>query len=233
VIGSVIILAGGAGTRWGNHTGKQKHLLEVDGERLIDRTVRLARKYAEHTNIHVVSEGLFVGGTQAVRPRTVLGTDHDKLAAYSHYWDSASRTVILWGDIWLSEAGAEKIFTDESDDILWFGRLGPSYITGKRYGEFWAVGFTAEASSDFAAAVRVAARRFKRGEIPRDNSWSVYFTLHPECKLLDGTYGRAKTWREVDDQTEDFDFPHDWDRWIKRHESGKWGPCTAEEMTAR
>ena len=39
------ILANGEGKRWGNYKGVPKHLIEIDGETLIDRTVRLLAKY--------------------------------------------------------------------------------------------------------------------------------------------------------------------------------------------
>ena len=36
----ILILADGEGKRWGNYKGVPKHLLEIDGERLIDRMIR-------------------------------------------------------------------------------------------------------------------------------------------------------------------------------------------------
>jgi len=230
---TIVILAGGSGTRWGNYQGVQKHFLEVDGSTIIGRTVFLAKTYTEGASIVLV-----VSDTHQpwplrcykIEPQQVLGTDHDKLIGSRQVWSPWNRTVIIWGDIWLSEAGAKQIFTDDSDDILWFGRLGKSYITGKNYGEPFAVSFEASAIEDFVAAIRLAARQFKRGEITDAHTWGVYYNLHPAARLPDGTHGGAKTWREIDDWTEDFDYPHDWDLWVKRYQSGKGSPRTAEEM---
>lgn len=41
---TAIIICAGDATRWGNYLGVPKHLIEIEGERLLDRTVRLLRE---------------------------------------------------------------------------------------------------------------------------------------------------------------------------------------------
>ena len=42
-----IIMADGKGKRWNYYNDIPKHLIEIDGETLLERTVRLLKKYHE------------------------------------------------------------------------------------------------------------------------------------------------------------------------------------------
>ena len=42
-----VIMADGQGTRWNNYMGIPKHLIEIDGEPIIARTVRLLNEIAK------------------------------------------------------------------------------------------------------------------------------------------------------------------------------------------
>jgi len=213
---SIIILAGGKGTRWGNYTGKPKHFLKVDGETLIARLVRLAKQHAPEAAIFIVGPKLAFpcDGVTTIAPRRILGTDHDKLIGAQEHWATDGRTLVMWGDVWLSDAGAATMFRDDSEPVLWFGRLGPSAVTGKRYGEFWGVSFEADQHKRFVKAATAASEKFRAGKVKRDNSWSIYAQM-TGAKQRGLVYDRAECWREIDDFTEDFDFPIDWDRWWK------------------
>ena len=45
-----LIACSGKGTRWKNYLGVPKHLIKIDGERLLDRTIRLIKErvHAKH-----------------------------------------------------------------------------------------------------------------------------------------------------------------------------------------
>ncbi|GAG87713.1 unnamed protein product, partial [marine sediment metagenome] len=40
-----IIIADGKGDRWNNYLGVAKHFIEIEGETIIERTIRLIKKY--------------------------------------------------------------------------------------------------------------------------------------------------------------------------------------------
>jgi len=50
-----VIMADGKGSRWKNYKGIPKHLIEINGEKIIQRTIRLLREYAPQNEIIVTS----------------------------------------------------------------------------------------------------------------------------------------------------------------------------------
>lgn len=194
-----IIACAGKGRRW---TGPcAKHLIEIDGETLLDRSLRLIG--VDHS-IYVMSStesgGIYV--------KTDSTNEVDKILSSQELWAESGYTRILFGDTWFSEAAMRKILNDHHP-LRWFGRFGGSSLTGKDYGEIFALSFHTSAQSKLVAHAKAA------GESNTDvaGAWATYRHMHGIPLWCADMLGGD--WTEIDDWTEDFDFEIDLVRWLK------------------
>ncbi len=108
-----------------------------------------------------------------------------------------------------------------ADDFRWTFRQHPSIITGTPYGENFAVTFTRSAQCHVEDAIAYTRRQLVEHRIPRGGGWEVYrrsvdvpYSVH-EC---------PSHCDNVDDWTDDFDYPDDYDRWHARRVDSKTPP---------
>jgi hypothetical protein len=207
-----LIAAAGEGKRWGNHLGVPKHLIEIDGERLLDRTVRQFSPHGE--TLIVAPPGDERYGSP---PARIVHPDPDprlhgvgKLLSSREHW--SGETVLLLGDVWFSTAAVNEILRGHGS--WWFaGRMGASAVTGGRWGEIFAAGFNPEAYDLIDGAARKVARLGCSGRLPGAKLWHLYRLLSGARDLKE--HRRYGHWVEIDDRTEDFDTPRDLAAWLK------------------
>lgn len=204
---SVLIPCGGDGARWGDFRGTPKQLIDFDGTPLLELlAARLHAAGADSVGVVSADERFRVPGTVLLEPcRLSLGTDLDKLQTTRPHWQWAGRTWIVWGDVWLSEAGARAMFEPDQPSIAWYGRSGRGMLTGKRYRELWGLSFEVDAQLELVEALMRANRRcLEQREKPL--AWLV---LEERRRAS----GEPHELVEIDDRTEDFDYPRDLVRW--------------------
>ena len=205
-----IILAAGKSERWGNHLGIRKHELVVDGETLLARMIRQLRSRAVDD---IVLVGPYDYGVTNFHPQR--GEDGiDGRLASRPVWHPTGRTVILMGDVFYSENCMDAIAANTHEPRL-FCRFTASEKTGKPYGEIWANSFMPAHQEAHAASLARVLALHRSGRIRRAGLWESYMLDHgkllPRPQLAN--HGHATV---IDDWTEDFDYPHDWDRWVTR-----------------
>ncbi|GAG00873.1 unnamed protein product, partial [marine sediment metagenome] len=102
-----LIMAGGSEQRWGQYLGVHKHLLPINGERLLDRTVRQLLAHGAH-QITVVAKypEYDVPGTQRVFP---VDLDSGGAIASRDFWSETARTTVLFGDVFFTEDAIDRI----------------------------------------------------------------------------------------------------------------------------
>lgn len=139
----VIIPAAGEGERWAAHGGITKHEALIGRERIIDR---LVRQVSGHTDNILVIGSLRVAKASVRKPRLdPAKRDIDKIASSRHLWSTEERTLILFGDVVLTDWAAGRILEDDHEGWRVYGRHGASEETGKRYGELFALSVMPEA----------------------------------------------------------------------------------------
>jgi hypothetical protein len=200
----VLVLCGGPSKPfegWGNPV---KHLLEVEGEVLLHRTVRMAREYSP--DVHVISP------RDDTRYKVEGAARHDEKLDHPmptvthmfwpsrHLWNLSGRTVLLLGDVWFSEAAMRTIMSDTHEWAV-FGRAEGSRFTGCKYGEIWAFVFdyTEHDTLDLAIAKAAMPRSLYGGGTV--TGWEVLAAMGGQPFI------------EINDFTEDFDSPRDLRRW--------------------
>lgn len=203
-------MAGGESLRWKRHLGVRKHELVVDGETLLARMIRLVRERGVRD---ICLVGPYDCGVQNYVPKRHKSIIDGRLSVQP-IWNKRGRTVVLMGDVWYSDAAMDAIVAGNGSEPCIFARFGPSAVTGKTYGEIFADSFMPDYHREQIRLFSEVLRLTQRGRLRRAGLWQAYLLTHghafPEAVA---NYGDAV---EIDDWTEDFDYPHDWDRWIAR-----------------
>jgi hypothetical protein len=210
-----VIPCAGSGERWANYRDVPKPLVCIEGQTLLQRAVQLLHRERPGVRIYVVGTDprLAVDGAELVEPDPRgLGCDFDKLTCKSSRWSSGGRTFILWGDVWWSDTAMSRICAPGQPPLAWYGRNGPSRITAKPYRELWGCSVLPEMRETLLGGCIDAAGMFHAGIIPRALAWFVYALMTQQDARF--TLRMVPEFVEVDDWTEDFDFPRDLNRWL-------------------
>jgi len=223
-----IIMAAGAGSRWGQAGLTSKHELVVDGETLLGHTCRLLVANGVED---IVISGPYphyypLYGATNFLPSVETDIVDGRLAV-RELWNTEGRTVILMGDVYYTESAIRTIVRHGGTEPHMFARFGKSRVTGKPNAEIWANSFMPEHHVAHEASLRQAhalmVPRFgSSGEpILRAGMWESYLLDHG--MLID----RPSPWwiadlgdaTVIDDWTEDFDYPEDYLKFIERRKA--------------
>jgi hypothetical protein len=216
-----ILMCAGAGKRWNNYLGIRKHLLQIGKERLIDRTVRLLRERTDaEICIAAFDDGYDVAGARRFEPPHGRDnyTDTDKFLCSVDYWSADDQTILVYGDVFFTSAAMNAI-TSFNGHYSFFGRPGPSECTGRPWAEMFALSFAPAARETVRSAILAVRDLLVAGKIKRGGGWEVYrFLKHmvPIC-LLERAQPVADSFVTIDDSTDDFDHPADFEEWKRRY----------------
>lgn len=215
-----IIICAGEATRWGNYLNTRKHLITLEGEIILHRTVRLLRERGiEDIHIIVKDDDMIEkyrteGAKLTIAKLNPENVDADKFLSSRDHWEENGRTILIYGDTYLSEECMDKIVGYDSTDIHFFGRFDASALTGTPWGELFAISVYAFQLEKFEACLKHVAEAYKSGKITRCGGWELYRCINgqPDDKLR--KHVRLGHFTEVDDWSDDFDYPKDYDSWI-------------------
>jgi hypothetical protein len=226
-----LILAAGVGYRWHDYLGVRKHLLPLDGETVLARTVR--QLAARDCGVWVVGPdlpGYRLPDAQLYTPTGYAGTGPstgtqvDKFLSSRPLWNPAGSTVWLWGDVWWSDDGMDALTGWPGDGWQVWLRPGRSRTTGRGHGEMFAHAFAPDLHAAEEAACLRVARLHKAGLIPWLNTggWALYRAMLnlPDDQVHGWVDGRNAT--VIDDWTDDFDQPRDYVTWYGRRAAGRY-----------
>ena len=208
-----IILCAGTGERWGNFLGSPKHLIEIDGERLIDRTVRLIKAFSnDKTDIFIVANNdsrYEIDGCKLFIPEKNLQIGRaDQYINSKQLWNKEGRTIIFFGDVWFSEFCMKSIMQNMDKDWTTFGRKGGSVITGHPWTEPFAHSFYPDQMHMLEEILNKMIKEFQEKKTLEIGFWASYLSM-------------ISRFFQIDDFTDDFDFPRDYKCWIKNWERFK------------
>lgn len=209
---TALILCAGSGERWHNYQGVPKQLLEFGGETLLERSVRLLRSHNITNSIIVTrSPDMHIYNVRSFSPNK---TAHivDTVASTTALW--SSRTIILLGDVFYS-TNAMKRIVGSTELFRVFGRPWPSIYSGCTHGELFALSFAPEFHASLLLHLGRVSDHGNHGG--RGNLWNLYQSIlrFPyNSKLYEGDILSI-----IDDFTDDFDRPHEYDRAARRYEA--------------
>jgi len=189
-----IIMADGKGTRWNNYQDIPKHFIRVDGETLLERTVRLLHEKDGNCEVIITShdERYEVEGAYRYEPQNnVLEIDRFTRELIE------DNVCFLYGDTYYSDDSVDIIVNSISEDLLFFGN------------EKSIVAVKVSDASVFKQHIQNVTNLFVAGKIKDCKGWQVYqsfMNLPYDQKQIDKKYVYIK------DGTKDFNAPEDLDK---------------------
>ena len=215
---TAIIICAGEGGRWDNYLGVSKHFAPVDDEPILHRMVRLLNEYditpwvVGNTNEYLVKGSILYLPT--LNPDN---EDADKFLSSQDLWDDEEgRTIVFYGDVFFTEEAMARIVNFEGKDWVMFGRSKASEITRCPYPECFALSFYAEHIPEQLDAFKRAIEHYFVAKLEKPGGWGLYQQMR--SKRVDNFQDRFEN---IDDFTEDFDFPVDYDEFIIRWDKAK------------
>ena len=189
-----IIMADGKGTRWQNYNDIPKHFIEINGETLLARTVRLLKQGDSGCEVIITSHDprYEVEGATRYEPKN----NHLEIDRFTEEL-IADNVCFLYGDTYYSEEAAETIIKTEADDILFFGNRRSIVAIKVADGEL------------FRGHVDRVRQLFMEGKIEKCIGWQVYQSF---MGLPFGDKKIESKYIILEDSTEDFNSPEDYNR---------------------
>ena len=189
-----IIMADGKGTRWRNYNDIPKHFIEINGETLLERTVRLLRQGDPDCEVIITSHDprYEVEGARRYEPEN----NYLEIDRFTEELIE-DNVCFLYGDTYYSDEAAETIIGAAAEDILFFGNQRSIVAIKVADGEL------------FRSHVHRVRELFLEGKIEKCIGWQVYQSflgLPFGEKKIDSKYVLIK------DGTEDFNSPEDFNR---------------------
>lgn len=210
----IVVLAAGQSERF----GRPKHLEVVAGETLLGRQLRLWHEKGARLTVIAPPESMedYRGGSVTPAewvPRSFpVSTNAKKYREALNVVDEGD-LVVTFGDVFFTRHAIDRIHAGcTGDDIRLFCRFGPSAYTGKAWGEPFAIFLPQTQRPRFTDALEWVIREYAAGRIWRDGVWEI-------AKHLEGIPAQRfhehlplDMFAEIDDLTDDVDFPEDLDR---------------------
>ena len=224
-----LIACSGKGDRWNNYMNSPKHLINVNGEILLHRTVRMIKeRQSNNDTIHIVAfDNIYsIFGTHLIIPK--YSTVEEKNMHYNYpfiyvsknMWSTDSNTIILFGDVYFTDFAMDTIFSNinKSHQYLFFGRENASQFTGCQYGELFGMSFNFDFVNTLWENVIEIKNLYDKKLISRFIHWELYRKLE---SIPLKSHKIKNNFVEINDFTDDFDFPHDYDKWKKHWDDAK------------
>lgn len=189
-----IIMADGRGSRWKNHRGLPKHLMEVDGETLLQRTVRLLRELDPGCSVTITSHDprYEVEGAVRYEPQN----NHLEIDRFTYELIEPD-VCFLYGDTFYSEKALREIIETPAESLLFFGSEKTIFAVKVRDAEM------------MKSHIDKVKECYLAGEIKDCKGWQVY-QVHAGLPFGDKTV--TESYRVVRDSTRDFNSPTDWEQ---------------------
>lgn len=203
----VFILCAGRALRWNDFTTLPKHLVQIDGETLLDRIVRqLSTRRVQEIAVVANDERLQRPGCALLSPDQCRWAA-ETLATTRHGWNG--NTAILLGDVYYTDQAMNDILACV-EPLAVFGRPGPSRLTGSCWAEIFALRIRKSGIARMDSAIQQAIRDAERGG--RGKLWEIYRSLTGQPLRGKRIQLDERIFRTIDDLTDDVDTPEEWQR---------------------
>lgn len=184
-----VIMADGKGTRWNNFNEIPKHFIEIDGERIIDRCVRLLKENDSGCEIIITSHDprYDIPGTTRYEPlNNILEIDRFTSELI------CDNICFMYGDTYYSENAIKTVTETPAEDILFFGNSKSIMAVKVSDGDL------------FRMHVDRVRKLYLEGKLKTCKGWQVYQSF---TGLAPDTIGDNFVF--IEDSSRDFNSPED------------------------
>lgn len=201
-----VIMAGGNYNKWET----PRHLTKLNGERIIDRTIRLLKENGIE-KVYISSNNPMFDTCDAIRLEHSNNYSNNN-GQESGYWLDAyypfpnnEQVCYLYGDVYYSENAIKTIVEYESTENTLFGNSVAMNKQHKNWGEPFA--FKVYKNKEFKDGIEKAKRMYDAGQTKRmPITWELYRVLHG---LDINTQMITTDYVAIDDETLDIDYPEE------------------------
>lgn len=188
------------------------------------RTVRLLNERGVN-NVYVVGpqdDRYNIEGSELYIPtKNPRNHDADKFLNSASLWNTEGRTIVFYGDVYFTEDAMDKIVSSQIKRWRLFCRFGKSSITGTLYGECFAQSFYPTDISKHQKSLEYIAALREKNIINRCGGWEHARAMHGARGRAVRVHRKYPGYIEINDWTDDFDKPQDYDRWTANWEKAK------------
>lgn len=185
-----------------------RHLVHLpSGERLLDRLVRQLLPHGPVTVLGPDERYLVAGAALYIRADTPdpAWYNADALLQLGTQHLGDGRVLFVFGDTYLSDRAVEAM----TSGLGFFGRWGPSARLGTKWGELFGFAFEASDWSRIEADMRHVGREYIAGRNPRGGFWELGCYWDHGFGDASWLHGPWPNFIEIDDESDDLDFPED------------------------
>ncbi len=187
---------------WDNYLGVRKQLIKVGGETLLHRTCRLLRERGVEDIVITIASKEDSFPTDEKQEVNVTTMEIER------FYPQRGKVIYLYGDVYYTYEAMDTIV---NKDGVFFGRNGASKVGGKGHSELFAVKGDGETIQKY---VEVVKKALKSGKCKRGIGWDLYKAYYGEPFKPEKVKNK-KHIVDINDATDDFDKPSDYDTWIK------------------
>ncbi|HIY83421.1 MAG TPA: NTP transferase domain-containing protein [Candidatus Rubneribacter avistercoris] len=198
-----VIMANGKGRRWGGHDGVPKHLIEIDGESLLDRTIRLIAEIDPLGRIVISSSQVEYdkfGVDRYAPPSNAFEIERFPIAL------SRVPTCFLYGDVFYTHDALRCVVQASGSDFLFFGNEH-SIIAVKAFNAFL-----------FSEKLEKLTEKIRQGEESDGKGWQLYHWL---LGMPMPGHAIADHFVRIEDETRDFNTPDELRSFLRCRERRK------------
>ena len=190
-----IIMCAGSASRWGNYKNTLKQMVKVEGEPILQRTIRLLEERGEDYKITVPKLDCF-----GKLKNQIVGTSETEVDKFINGFNQDSDSfTFIYGDVFWTHNAIDKVLNNK-DEFVFFGRDNKSSWFGEIVArEIFAVKITREQFD----RIEQYKKEFLDKKIDDCGTWGLYEYLgKPEFV-------------NIDDLTQDFDTPEIYEHFLQ------------------
>ncbi len=190
----------------------------IDNEPIIHRTSRLAKSYSDVVIVAKDNDYQNEFSDIYIPNLSQEFLDCDKFLSSRSLWNNSGRTVILYGDCFFTNQAIKTIMEYKEKDWTFFYRFGGSKLTGCKYGEIFAFSFMPSQHENIEQKLMWLAGLGETKQVWRTGGWEAYRVLSGAKTVFDiERHAEYRNFVSINDWTEDFDLPEDYDNWTKNY----------------
>ncbi|MDO4501616.1 MAG: NTP transferase domain-containing protein [Coriobacteriia bacterium] len=191
-----VIMANGKGTRWNNYDGIPKHLINIGGETLLQRTTRLVHAFDPQAEVVITSHNPDCVAQGARRYEPLRSEREIDRFCVELVQDGV---CFLYGDAFYSTDTIRQVVEASVEDMLFFGN--PATIVAVKVAQ----------GECMLEHLRDIDRLIEQGAIADAKGWQLYH--HLMGMPLDGKDIAGK-FVVLEDRTTDFNRPEDYEQFV-------------------
>ena len=202
---TVFVLAAENGVkqeRWASFMKCPKQFIEVMGEALIHRTLRLCGLHFK-CDIHLLAINGLYDSLPVIKlvPESFATKAHSVLSVLDEW--KGGDLVVLYSDVYYSDAAFQCVL--HTPGTHFFGRAGRSAFTFKNYGELFALRVAWDDKDYLSEMLHVCVDNY--GRTGQQSFWALYRLM--AGFPVDKHRVESRLFIEMHDETDDIDFPQD------------------------